>query len=307
MHVLIIVNPNAGSGRALKAGAVLAGDLSDLGKHVRVVETIGPADAQRLICTEAGNVDVILAVGGDGTLHQVANGLLATDSSAALGAVPAGSGNDFARVIGMPTSPRSWAASIVGGHMKMVDVGQIDWKDDVGEHTEFFLNAAGCGLDAAIADRATSIRYLRGWPRYMAAVFQSLKRWENPIAHVDLTDSDGETASFSEAVLLSTVGNGRTSGGGFMLTPRAKVDDGLLDVCLVPKTPLGRVLQLIPRVLKGSHTSEPEVRYAQTSDVRMRFEQPVPIHLDGEVVTRSAIEVAIRVKPRFLRFWAPQL
>ena len=285
MTTLLLVNPAAGGGRGDRAAPkVLAAGRKAWG-DVELVRTTGPGDAVELgrKAAEEG-VERLVVVGGDGTVHEAANGLLATGiaSLPRLSAVPVGTGNDFARLIGTHgLSPAEAVRRLAAGEEKLFDVG-LAWG-------EYFVNSLGLGFDAVVASHVP--RYRRLWRPlvYLAAVLHSYRSYRPVPVSVE-----GDDAGYSGGIFCIEVGIGQCAGGGFRLTPVALPDDGLFDACLV--TPLSHwaFATRMPRALWGGHTRCREVRMMQSRRFAIRGAGPLLAHFDGEVRTGpETIEIRI--------------
>jgi diacylglycerol kinase (ATP) len=169
-----------------------------------------------------------------------------------------------------------------------------------------FFNAVGMGLDAAVALASERFKRLPGKAAYLGAVPQVLRRWTSPHVRVTL-DPEGTSPQilYEGPLFLMTVANGTSSGGGFRLTPEASLTDGLLDVCLVQCMSVRRVVQLLPRALRGTHTHAPEVRMRTITSLLLESEAPLPVHADGEVITRNMRRLEIRTAPAGLSVLTP--
>lgn len=289
---LFIVNPAAGRGAGARVIAPLEELVRGCGLQCRIVLTEGPGHASSL--ARDSSESVVVSVGGDGTANEVVNGLIGTEKS--MGILPAGSGNDFIKSVGIPKRLELAFAKSISHNVQVVDVGTVSCGDS-GSPVRLFLNGVGIGFDAAVAARTREIRYLRGLPLYLLAVFQTLRRYKNPTLSVDL---DGLTMSGRH--LLIAVGNGVSAGGGFYLTPRASVADGVLDFCLIGDASVGRILRLMPLVLWGKHLSKTDVvTYLQGKNLELRSEEPIHVHADGELVGEGVTRVRIGIDPRKLR------
>jgi diacylglycerol kinase (ATP) len=262
--------------------------LKGAGIDLEIALTTRAGDARSLAA--AADVDAVIVVGGDGSVHEVASGLIAGRSRAALGIIPAGSGNDFARALGLRGGLSTVVSMLSVARPVLVDHGRVTWHSETLSGESIFFNAVGCGFDAYVADRARMVRHLRGYPRYLVAALRSLRTWTSPEASITC---DG--FSWHGDMLLCTVGNGVSSGGGFMLTPRAAVDDGRLDMCLARDMPVGRILVVLPRALVGSHLSAPEISYKTLRTVDMEFGRGIPVHVDGEIVSADVRKVSVEI------------
>jgi len=166
----------------------------------------------------------------------------------------------------------------------------------------FFANSVGLGFDGAVAETAAKVRYLKGFPAYLWSVFAVLRTWEN----FELTMTcDGRT--ISGRALLAAVANGPRSGGGFLLAPDAKAEDGLFDVCRLGDLGKLEALRHLPKALDGSHTGLPWVTILRAREVVLASDRPLTAHIDGNLATGVAHPdpLRIRILPRALRVFAP--
>jgi diacylglycerol kinase (ATP) len=210
----------------------------------------------------------IVAMGGDGTVNEVANGLLG--SAAALGVIPAGTGNDFVRMVGIPSDPLEAVRLLPKAGERVVDVGRV------GED-RFFVNGLGIGIDAQVARDVLAMERLRGAPAYIYAAIKEVFRFNAFPAKLQAPGVDEDLRCLSLGV-----SNGKFCGGGFMLAPRAAVDDGLIDVAAIGDFPkLERLLRL-PQARAGRHLKLPQVRYFQVPRIRVSSDVKLIAHIDGE-------------------------
>lgn len=290
---LFVVNPNAGNG---KAEHVMARAVDAFRGPAEVVHTAGPGDGGRLALQGANEgYAPVVAVGGDGTIHEVVNGLLRAPEPPPLGIVAAGSGNDTVRTLGLPRNP--------------VAATRLAWSDvcgaiDVGHcNDRFFLNVAGVGLDTrvALAVNAKSGRLARGKLGYIGQALVELRRYENPEFTIALDDREVTTRS-----LLIAIANGRYFAGGMNVCPEADPADGWLDVCIGGDLSHREALMLMPTIFVGQHGWHRKVSFHRVRS--MRIEQPagLEVQLDGEIV--EALPATFSVVPGALRVmgWGPR-
>jgi YegS/Rv2252/BmrU family lipid kinase len=287
-----IVNPVAGGGAARRAWIAVRPVLEAAGT-AEMVETRGRGHAAELAESAArAGWPAIVALGGDGTVHETANGLLrAADGdaeTAALGVIPVGSGNDFAVLAGLPRDPIAAARRIVAGEERRVDVGRVDGR--------WFTNGVGIGLDARVAIEADRSRRGKGMGMYLLALARVLRAFRPPRMRVEI---DGEV--MDRPLTLVTVGNGGRHGGGFWLCPDARIDDGVLDVCVCDGLSRPRMLALLPRTLRGTHVGASCVHMRRARRVRITSASPLPVHADGEVLYHDAHDLTIEIVPARLR------
>ncbi|HVG44523.1 MAG TPA: diacylglycerol kinase family protein [Longimicrobium sp.] len=289
----VILNPTAGRGAAARAWLAVRAVLEGGGARVELAETVRHEHAVELAEAAArAGWPAVVAVGGDGTVHEVANGLLrAADgvAPAALGIVPVGSGNDFALLAGLPRDAAGAARAIVSGAERRVDVGRVG--------DRWFTNGVGVGLDARVAVEANRNRRLRGMGIYLWALARVLRSFRPPVVRVEI--DGGEV--MERPMTLATVGNGARHGGGFWICPAARIDDGLLDVCICDGLGTLQILRFLPKTLRGTHVGVSCVHMRTARRVRISSDTPLPVHADGEILFEDARELEIEIAPGRLR------
>jgi diacylglycerol kinase (ATP) len=279
MHpVLLVFNPMADRGRTGQKASDLRAMIEKMG-GADWQATEYPAHASEVAANafERG-YQTVVALGGDGTVHEVINGLMRCppERRPRLGIVPLGSGNHFAHAVGIRPNPQEAMARVFGGTPRLVDVATI--RDGSGR-SEYWNNSAGLGFDAAINIRSRKIKRLNGFMMYLAATLQSIAlNFEAPHLKVQY---DGGT--LNQPIMLLTCGNGTREGGGFVTTPDARVDDGLIDFVYIQQISQLRLLQLLPMVMKGTHLKERDVSLARTTRLVIDSDRALPIHIDGEL------------------------
>ena len=307
MRTIAILNPFADYGRTGKRRAAIEAALRDAGMDVKVWLTNASGHAIELARQAAAEAEVVLAIGGDGTIHEVCRGLIGSGHTAHLGVMPLGTGNDFAKMLGMARDPVAAAHQLATATPQPVDYGRVRWIEDDRAGERAFANNVGIGFDAQAAVEAFSYKYLPGMTGYLVSVLKTLRRWDGPTVRITAVEaSDAPAAVLYEGrLLLVTAGNGICSGGMFYLTPRASITDGLLDLCLVEHASPWRIIQVIPRALQGRHEAEPEVRTGQIRTVHVTTDAGLPIHTDGEIAARNAHTIEIEVVPGGLSVLMP--
>jgi diacylglycerol kinase (ATP) len=255
------------------------------------------------------DADVVLVFGGDGTVHRHLGQLVRLGLPVLV--VPAGSGNDFARALGMRRVRDSLAAwrrfCGAANNVSTIDLGVIAPLESAGAapapHTSrYFCCVAGVGLDGEVAQRANRLpRWLRGHGGYVLSLAPTILKFA-PLPMKVLTaaednDADNANAGWTtrseQPTILAAFANAPLYGGGMKIAPRAKMDDGLLDVCIVGAVDRFRLLRLFPAVYSGDHLNIPEVEYFQASRVRVETEHPLDVYADGEYVCRTPVEVGV--------------
>jgi diacylglycerol kinase (ATP) len=272
---LVIVNPIAGAGRA---GRLLGWIEERLRRRpeARLVVTKAAGEAHRTAADAGGTHDRIIAVGGDGTVQEVVNGLLDGGvARAGLGIVPVGSGNDLARSLGLPREAgRAWTIAIGRGEVP-TDVARARSGDG---RQRWFASAGGIGFDAQVAAAmATRSGWQRGRAGYLLTTLAELKRFRNRSVRITLDDEVIE-----REVLFVAITNGSYYGGGMKISPSASVHDGLLDLCIVGNVSRLTVIQQLPHLYRGTHTRHPAVETRRGRRVEVEGDAETLVHLDGE-------------------------
>lgn len=308
-RVLVIVNPAAGRGRAQRLWPAAARALRAAGVDFEVATTRAAHEAIALAERGARDCAAVIAAGGDGTVHEVANGLLRAaegGGAAALGVLPLGSGDDFAKLIPPQAAvggrAQDWAAAvakIARGEVRRFDAGEIEAEcADGATRRCYFANGMDVGFGAQGAANAAAMPvWLKGRAAYFGALAKTLLDY--PRLRLTLRCDDAPPLA-CEATIVAVM-NGRCFGSSFWVCPEARPDDGLLDVMLADA--LGRlaILALVPRVMRGSHVTHPRVRMLRVRRIAFESELPVAVEADGELPFPAARRVAVRVLPGALR------
>ena len=291
MRVAFILNPAARDGRAARLGPRLLAAASP--HHATVYPTNGPRHAETLARDLSASVDRVVAVGGDGTVGETADGLAGTGTP--MGIVPAGTGNDLASALGLRTRLDAAVAVALGDTVQATDLLRARWTDADGTTGErVAANAVGLGFDAAVAAAVSRYKRLGGVAAYLAAVFGTLRDWRRPDRHARIWIDDALVHDGS--LFLVSIGNGPRVGGGFMITPNADPSDGVLDVCVISHARTARVLRLLPRAMRGHHLAAAEVAIHRGGSVCVEIEgRPVAVHGDGESVSEDVRELAVEM------------
>lgn len=288
--IQLIINPTAGRGRVRQFLPRLLRELSAAGVPFEHTLTAQPGEARELArrAAERG-VRSIIAVGGDGTIHEVANGLVqAGNPEAALGIIPLGSGNDLAKAIGLPLDPLAVIAALREEKKRWIDLGQLG--------SRYFVNGLGIGLDGAVAWRNSRLKHLRGEWAYLWGAFReaiSFARFPMKL-HTPLCQYAGDA-------LLTGACNGPFQGGNFHMAPQAQIDDGLLDLYLIEDLSILERLIHMPDVRRGSHLRLKEVHMLKVPWFELEIEKPLLAHMDGEPFTLAPGSHRIEVKPKALQ------
>lgn len=294
LRLAVVVNPRSGKGRGARAAAAAVAHLRARGAEVREYGGSSAGDTRALTAEALETApDALVVVGGDGTLSGIV-GLLAA-AAVPVVLVPAGTGNDLARSLGIPRDEVEAAEAALSGEDRRLDLGVVE---SGGAETPF-LTVAALGFDARVSDRTNRLRYPKGRLRYYLALVVELIRLRPTPFRIGL---DGAEASSRPGTLIA-VGNTESYGGGMPICVGARADDGLLDVVHV--APLGRLrlIALFPLLLRGAHLRRAEVTHDRAGSVVVRAPDLV-VYADGERV--GAGECRIRVQPAALTMRVPR-
>lgn len=284
-HIAVLTNPSAGKGRAAHASDAAVERLRAAGADVRAYSGASADDTARLAVLALEEAPTALVViGGDGTLSGILK--VATGASVPIVFVAAGTGNDFARALGLPLDDPGQAAMLaLNGRPRVVDVGEVR----SGGAVRPFLTIAALGFDAKVTDRTDRLRWPRGRLRYYLALVIELVRLRPMAFRLSL---DGEPERDAPGTLIA-VGNTASYGGGMPICVGAEPDDGLLDVVQVRALGRLRLLKVFPRLLRGSHLTLPEVTYRRARTVSVS-EPDLVVYADGERVATGECTIAVR-------------
>ena len=281
----VIVNPRAEGGKAIRKLPEISAVASSVAPEY-VLHVTGSIEDARRRAREFSNlgIDRIVAVGGDGTFNEVANGILESGHRPSLGIVPAGTGCDLPRTLGVPGSIKDALTFALTGEARPMDVGLAK----VSGVERYFLNVAGLGFDAKVADRAQRKKRLRGKKAYMAALVQSL----TDFGYIDVRIVVNDQQIATKAVFVS-VANAQYLAGGFHFAPMARVDDGLLDLAIIDDISLPGFVRAVPSVMRGKHLQNPHWSHYTTTHVKISSAAPALVQLDGEIAGTSPAEFSI--------------
>lgn len=286
MRLTVIANPHAGRGRVRRFAGSFLSWAESAGQEVDFVWSEGPGHAIELGRRARENADVVCAIGGDGTVHEVVNGLMPYPVPFTV--IPCGSGDDFAKLLGCPRTPDELFEVLKDGMGARLDVIDCGFR--------YCVNSCGMGFEAQVTRNSRSIRWLKGLPLYLLAVGKALAEFRCPRLTISLEEGE----EFNGERLLVSVGNGISAGGGFYLTPDAVPDDGLIDVCVVERMSRARMLRLLPLSLKGTHTLKSEVEMRRTRSLTVKSDGPLHVHIDGEYLGDEHRTISFRVLDRRL-------
>jgi YegS/Rv2252/BmrU family lipid kinase len=286
--VCLIVNPSAGAGRASKLLPAVEAALRGMGARFRVERTASMEHARELARAACENGEVAAAMGGDGLTGAVAGEL--RDGAGLLAVLPGGRGNDFARKLGIPSDPVQACELLATGTEKRIDLAEVGGRT--------YLGIASAGLDSDVQVIANGTRLKLGPPVYLYGTLRALARWKPARWDVSI---DGTPVSFSGYSVA--VANSGVFGGGMYLAPEARLDDGRLEVVLIEDAPRIRYLRNLPKVFKGTHVLEPNVRVLSGTEIAFSADRPFTAYADGDPI--ADLPATVRVVPGTLRVLAP--
>lgn len=292
--VVVLVNPAAGHGRCRRLGARAITLLEHLGLQVETVVSRGPGHLADAAEAEARRGRArVLALGGDGTLSEVARGLLAAGvTRTVLGAVPLGTGNDFVKSARLPPGWRRACERLARRCVpRSIDAGRVNGR--------WFINGVGLGFDAAIVRAMLRHKRLPGPLGYAAGLMDALRADAGrPVCRIRW--DGGEDV---RAVTLVAACNGQYAGGLFRLAPQAALDDGRLDVVWADALSPLQVLRNAPRVIRGTHLGLPIVHTVRAARIDVESNRPMPVQADGELVGEEIARLSISIAPGALCLW----
>jgi diacylglycerol kinase (ATP) len=310
---LIVVNPKSAGGSTEQRWARSA---SDLAAHfgafsVEFTSYAGHAIEIARQGAEAGR-KFIIACGGDGTINEVANGILLSGKDAELGVFPSGTGGDFRRTLGLPNSPREVAESLRGGVTKKIDVGKVTFINHAGEETfRYFLNVSSFGLSAAINERVKTkdaLRWipgdvLRGKAKFAISTLQEVLDVEYVTVRVRIDDAEEKHLN----TINFCVANSRFFGGGMKIAPDAQIDDGFFDIVNIGDIRTAKIIFNAYRLYSGSHLSLEEVKHKHARRVEVRpanETEAIYLETDGEIPGK--LPAVYEIFPQALKVRVPK-
>jgi diacylglycerol kinase (ATP) len=295
----IILNPTAGAGSALKALPRIQELLTQYELDFEIILTEFPGHAMELARQAAKDgFEYIIAAGGDGTSNEVMNGLMqykqAQGSVPVMGVIPIGRGNDFAYGANIPAGVEDSCALLASLPRKWIDIGSVQSTDQ--SEPLYFGNGVGVGFDAVVGFLAAKMK-LKGMLSYLISALQTIFIYFKP---PQVRIEYGENSQTISALMVSVM-NGRRMGGGFMMAPSAKIDDGNLDLCIVREVPQMAMFGLIGKFMKGTHESDPAVQTARARKITVNaLSGTLPVHADGVTVCEKGQQIDIELIPRGL-------
>ena len=286
---LVILNPAANRGDMTHYRRVVRNRLKR--ENAEYVETTKQGEAKELARFAAEEGRAVVIMGGDGSVHEVVNGILASGGRVPLGIVAAGSGNDYAwNTLKLPHDPDAAVERALTGQLVNADVGRVNG--------EYFANSFSVGLDADIAvaaEQMKKIPFMTGSRLYYGTTLKQLLFGYHRCPWLILRLDDGQQLDQKEArrYILIAVTIGPTYGAGFRINPGADYTDGLFDICTISYTPLLRALRMLPMVNKGEHTGLPEVTFYRAKSVHIECQDITNVQMDGETTRATSYDARI--------------
>ncbi|MDP1779515.1 MAG: diacylglycerol kinase family lipid kinase [Anaerolineales bacterium] len=299
--VKLILNPMADMGRAWKTANELRPIAQEFKGELTWSGTVYPTHAIELAkqAVQEG-CDMVIALGGDGTVHEVINGLMQVPENKrpVMGIVPIGSGNDFAYSMGITQkSAHALAHALKAENIQPVDIGLMT--DEQGRK-EYFDNSLGIGFDAVVTIRSHKLPIVKGFLMYLTAVIQTIILNHNP-ARVKI---ETDTETWEGNTLMVTLCNGPREGGGFMLSPNSNNHDGKLEYVIVNKVSRAMMFRLVPEFMQGTHMRFKQIRMGEFKKLKLASDLPLYIHADGEIFTSfgsNLRKVSFEILPEALK------
>ena len=284
----LLVNPVSAGGKALKALPAVHAELDRLSAPHRTITTRSSEHAAEEATRAAHRDETVAAMSGDGMLRPIAAALKNTTGTLAI--IPCGRGNDFARVLEIPTDPTEAAALAVNGQERMLDVANVDGTP--------FVGIASLGFDSDANRIANEAKLIKGTAVYLYAALRALAAWKPALFTVTVDGERHEVSGYSVAV-----GNSRAYGGGMIVLPMAQLDDGKLDVLISQETSKATFLRGVLKTFKAAHVDSPDARFLRGEVIEVGSDRPFVIYGDGDPIGNTP--ATVRVERCCLRVIAP--
>jgi len=300
LKVELIVNLTAGGGKPHKHLNTVLKYLKENGLNFKVCTTSHQGEAVELAQKAADNgAELIVSVGGDGTVNEIVNGIMKSKNDPPLGIIPLGWANDFIKSTDIPSDIIEACKILIKGKTKKIDIGVIN-------NQIYFANICGVGFDAEVAQLANHMKSKHPNLRILSAfvyVFATVKKLLSPFSYHNVKIKfDGQ--EIHSKILFIAISNGKIYGGRFKITPEAILDDGLLEVCVVEEMGRFKYLSIIPKVFKGTHASIKGVNFYRAKEVVIQSSEPVLAQVSGEVIEGQK-EFTITLLPKSLKLIVP--
>jgi len=283
LHTKVIVNPVAGAYSTRRKWPLISKLLERIGLSFDFEYTQGVGHAIELARAAASDgYRYLVAVGGDGTVNEVANGILRSTAAnnTALGIVSTGTGSDFVRSVGIPRRYPDACSCLTSQRRLSIDVGVVEYQSGGQTLRRFFVNTAGVGFDAAVVEKTERLpKYFGGTIPYLAGLVRTLFGYKNKPIVAEVGDE-----VVSGRMLDVVVANGGYFGGGMHVAPQAELGDSLLDVVIIGDMGKFELLKALPTVYKGTHVNHPKVSMKKASRIAITSPEPMLVYADGELL-----------------------
>jgi YegS/Rv2252/BmrU family lipid kinase len=296
----VILNPVAGRGYGAKVEPGIRAALKEAGSEFDLVHTDAPLHAVELArqAVEDG-FELVVAAGGDGTVHEVVNGLVAASGegeAGTLGMIPVGSGSDYAYTMGVPMDWRQACQRLVEGQPRLSDVGRVVVD---GQAPQYLDNSVNIGFGGVVTRESRKVKRLRGMALYLPVVTKTIfLYYKAPPVRIEYDENVMELPA-----VMITVANGVREGGGFYIAPEAKTDDGFFELCIAHEMSRLAMLATLPLFMQGKHTDHKMITMARASRVTISSPEDLIAHIDGEMLCTQGHRIEFEVLPRKLRVW----
>lgn len=279
----LVANPIAGGGKTKVLLPQVERFFKNSGAKYDLYLTRGPGDAIGAAAAAAKEgFDIVVAVGGDGTVNEVLNGIVGT--KAVLAAFPGGKGNDFATAVNMPADPETAVKALLAARIKAIDLGRV--------MERYFINSVGVGFDAAVAERVNrGVKPFKGTSAYIYTFFEKVFFYKPVEMEIDLGEG-----FYQATPLLVAVGIGQAYGGGMKVVPDAVLDDGLFDVCIMEKMNPFKLIYHFPKVFSGTLKNIDQAGMHRTKEIKLKLSESRPLHLEGEVLHGDYMHFTLKPK-----------
>jgi diacylglycerol kinase (ATP) len=297
----IILNPQSAKGGTGKRISEIQQTLNELRLNYSLALTERPWHAAELArqAVEDG-YEVVVAVGGDGTVNEILNGILSCHQGKQaedilFGVLPVGRGNDFCFANGIPLDFKAACQTLAAGHVRTVDAGRISYEQN--SKVRYFGNGVGIGFDAVVSRVANQAR-LSGFLSYLIAALQTMYiYYQAPEMQIELSNE-----TIRQRSLMVSIMNGRRAGGGFLMAPQGNPCDGVFDLCIAKNISKAKILALIPRFMNGTQAGHPAIQFKKDTRVTVRaLDGLLPVHVDGEVISPDVQELLVEILPGRLK------
>jgi diacylglycerol kinase (ATP) len=289
----VIVNPAAGANSTHRKWPGIRSCLKSIGMSFDYQFTEGKGHGIELAKAAAGEgYRYLVAVGGDGTVHEVANGILQTPNAVqtSLGVVCTGTGSDLSRSIGIPQHYNHSCSWLTSSRRLVIDVGSVQYQDKGRQLQRFFVNSAGIGIDATVVAATEKLpKYFGGTLPYLVGLVRSFIGYHNK----QVTFRIGTKTLEKARIMSMVIANGKYFGGGMQIAPGAKLNDGLFDIVIIKDFSKMELVRNISKVYKGTHLSHPKIRLEKDIRVTIESTQKFLLHADGEILGEGPVSFSL--------------